>query len=392
MNNSKLNFIYGLCVLHFLHHMDNMVIMPLSVSLTKYFEISAEQYGDIVTFYMLGAFLSTIIGYKYLSNMNKKVIFLTSNLSMAVILLLCIISEDFYIFLFLRFSIGFCVGLSNILLFYFIGHSIPAVLREKAISLLNVGYGLAIILGIPFSVYFTFLFSWKLTFILLFLLTLLISFYLHSQGLVEKNNSEDTNKQCPVLKFKTSIVLSITFLTMIAQSLIVPYMMIYFKVNLKGDEIMVASSFFIGGLLMTIIANPTGQAIKKYGSVMTFHISSCLMLISIFFLSIVTHQKIMISYLLIVFFILTSSSQIIVLNVFIVANSQAKKSKEKFLSLISIIQYLSLTFSAWIATLVIKEVENGEIKNYNILCFISITTIIIAMILISRKQLWTKNP
>ena len=270
------NLILLLSAINFTHIMDFMVIMPLGPQLMELFNISAVQFGVLVSSYTAAGAISSLLVAFVLDRFDRRTMLMWGYGLFVISTLACALATSFEMLLLARISAGVFGGLLGVIVQTIIGDVVPFERRGAAMGKLMAAFSMATVAGVPTGLIAATYFGWHAPFWMLVIMGGFI--FAFAWVNVPSLNSHMTAEKSPVFATFARILSNplywlafcFTSMMMFTGFVVIPFITIYIQGNLQVAAEQVPWIYFIGGIA-TLISSPIiGKVADRIGKPRTY--------------------------------------------------------------------------------------------------------------------------
>jgi len=156
-----------LASIQFTSVLDFMIMMPLGPQLTQLFDISASQFGFLVSAYTFSAGLSGLLAATYIDRFGRKQMMLTLYPLFGVAALACSFAPTYAWLITARVASGFFGGVLMALSQTIVAEVIPFERRGRAMSVVMTSFSVATVAGVPLALFLVSHFNWHTPFLVI---------------------------------------------------------------------------------------------------------------------------------------------------------------------------------------------------------------------------------
>ncbi len=375
--------LFTLAAINFVNIMDFMIMMPLGPNLIKTFNITASDFGILVSSYSISAFISGIITTFIINKFERKDYLMRIFIGFLIGTFACGLAPTYQTLLIARFATGLFGGVLGAIILAIVSDAVPFERRGQAMGIIMAAFSLASVLGVPFGIFmathtkkYDYL-GWHAPF--LFLAVLGIPVYFLVRKFVPRQTvavqlaakQMDVGKNIEAIFTNKNNLLALLFgvVMMMGHFCIIPFLSPYMVSNVGMREEDLPLIYLVGGGV-TIFTSPLiGKLADKFGKLVMFIVLALLYIIPVFLITnLDPHPLPLVLTITGVFFIF--SGRFIPMQA-MVTGAVDPKIRASFMSFNSSIQQLANGVSAFLAGLVVTTV-NGKLVNYNLLGYFSV--------------------
>ncbi len=383
-----------LSAINFTHIMDFMVIMPLGPQLMALFDISAVQFGVLVSSYTAAAAVTSLVAALILDRFDRRTILLWGYVLFLVSTLACALAVSFEMLIIARISAGIFGGLLGVMVQTIIGDIIPFERRGAAMGKLMAAFSVATVAGVPLGLIAATHLGWHAPFWMIVIMGAIIIAYAWTK--VPSITAHMTTEKPPVFRTFARILsnplywlsFSFTAVMIFTSFVVIPFITIYIQGNLQVPLDQVPWIYFVGGIA-TLISSPIiGKIADRFGKPRTF---ITLAVLSIIPLMILTHLPSVPLWIVIItttlFFIVVSSRMIPAMA--IITQIPVKGERGAFMSLNNSVQSGAMAMGAVVGGWLASGSENTLVSfglNGWVAAVSSLASIGLLLLLVSKSK------
>jgi len=377
-----------LASLNFTHMLDSMIMVPLSNYLMPYFNISPRQFTFLVGAYSLSAFFSGLLLAFIVDRFDRKRVLVIVYIGFMLGTLACGFAPTYGSLMAGRVVAGFFGGIIGGQVFSIISDLFVYERRGMAVGAVMTAFAIAMIVGVPVSLYLTnlFHFNWHVPFLLvggvaLVLIPFIIKILppLNDHVCKRKENQSRFDALIKVFKNPTQgVALLFTFVMMIGHFLIIPFINPYMEFNKGYNKEQIPMIYAVGGVASFLAAIVLGKKSDNMGKFKIFTVSvilSSVMVIGITNLPILPFSVVLLFFAL--WFVFATGRA--VTSQAMVTNVVDKEQQGSFMVLNSSMQQAGTFFASLIAGFVVIESKGGKILRYEWLGYLSIVIFLVGI-------------
>ncbi|HQR41829.1 MAG TPA: MFS transporter [Gemmatales bacterium] len=279
MSSSQWFVLLLLAMVQFTNVLDFVIMMPLAPQFHDEWNLTAREFGFLVSAYAYAAALSGIISSWFIDKIDRKVALLGIYLVFAIANFLCAEAPSYGFMLGARAVAGLSGGILGGVVMAIVGDIVPFARRGMATGIIMSSFAVASIVGIPFGLVMAEQYSWRITFFGLAALSLILLAFAWWRLPAVRSHIVQKPRQAP---WKTTWdILSdpnhiraytlMAFLIM-TTFIIVPYMPSFFVANVGLRKEDIKWIYLCGGLGTLLTMTPIGRLADRYGKLRVFQV------------------------------------------------------------------------------------------------------------------------
>lgn len=369
---------------------DFLLMLPLGTELMRLYDIQPHEYSLLIFAFSLSGGLSSFSAAFYVDRYDRKSVLLWAFLFFAIGSILCSYALTYHWMLVARFFTGIFGGLLGGVSTAFISDMIPYERRGNAMGILNLGFGMASIVGIPFSIFICEHLDvfWPFRIVgILSLLTLIPAWlYLPKMRDHISNSSFSAEEVTSVLKDRNlQNALMFAFFLVLGHFMFISFINPYLVGNLGFKLEDTKWMYIVGGLSVTLTSPRIGKFIDTLGKLKSFQILIILSFIPILAISHMKESSIMMALLICAFMFIFNSGRMIAAMT-LITGAATEEQRGKFLVIRSALIELSEGLSALIGGMILTRDAAGHLGNYQYIGYLAVLLGIFCIYLAQRIE------
>lgn len=392
-SRSEKFLLFCLAAVQFTHIIDFMILMPLGPQLMRTFDLSAHQFGLLVSCYTFSAGAMGLLSALFLDKFDRKraLIFFYSGFAIGTVA--CGLSKDYHALLLARTLTGAFGGILSALTLSIVADAIGPDRRATATGILMTSFSVASIVGVPLSITVAQKWDWHAPFLALGGLSILVSalffFWIPAMNAHLQNRILGLHPMEPyfrVLKNKNQMTaLSFMFLLVLGQFTIIPFLSPTLVANAGLPESHLPLIYLVGGICSIVSGPLIGRLADRHGKKRTFFWGAGISLIPILILTNLGPTPIPVLLFVAAFFFVTMGGRMIPATALVTSTVQPQ-NRGSFMSLVSSTQQFSSAIASYIAGLIVIKSPEGLLLNYPFVGGIALISSVLAILLIRKIQ------
>lgn len=387
-----------LALLQFLVILDFMIIAPIGDLLMKTLSISTEQFGLVVSCYAFSAALSGITFAGFADKFDRKKLLMTFVGGFIVATFLCGLADSFVALLAARVLTGVFAGLCSSTLFAVVADIFAAQTRGRVMGMVQMGFGLSQVLGIPLGLYIATQYNWHSTFMLIVVLSVLLLLVIafvfqpiaeHLKHAVDKNAFLHLWHTLNNKQYQIGFIATM-FLT-IGGFMLMPFSSVFLVNNVHISNEQLPIIFLCTGvssLVMMPLIGKMSDTYDRFRIFMTASIAACCMTV------IYTHLTPIPFWVMAIFNMVFFAVIMSRMSPAMALNSMVAKPQDRgaYMSISSSLQQTAGGLSAVVAGWVVYQPSaSSPIQHYDILGYLAVGVFLLSVYLVRRVDLSLKR-
>ena len=427
-----------LAAVQFSHIIDFMIVMPLGKTIMQEFSISPGQFSWVVSAYAGAALTGNLISTAFIDRFDRRSALLVLFAGFTVGTLACAFAPNYPLLLLFRSLTGVFGGTLGALVLAIVGDVIPLERRASAMGWVMTAFSAASVIGVPSGIWIASRYGWHAPFLatagIAAVFWVLASQFVPSlrghmeEGRVTSFGGGDPNVS-PVQSFGekrtdgTAIAealeqsnlpprhdavgvqswrrktvepfvrifsdanqraaLLFTATLMLGHFTIIPFIAPYFQINLEFTDNQISLVYLIGGTLTVVLLPLFGKLADRFGRMLVFTLSSVFALGSIYAITNLETESLVIGLLASSSFFVVASGRNVPATTMITSVVRPE-NRGSFMSIRQSINEMALFLSTVVAGFIITEDAGGKLDGYHLLGYFTMFMSIVAVAAASR--------
>lgn len=388
-----------LIFLQFTVILDFMVLSPLGAILLQEFDITAAQFGILVSAYAWSAGISGLASAGFADKYDRKKLLLFFYTGFIVGTALCGIATDYTFLLVARIITGIFGGVIGSVTYAIVTDLFPIQVRGSVMGFLQMAFAGASILGLPVGLYLANLLGWHIPFLLIagmcVFVLLLISIFMKPVNAHLANNT----LQHPAEHLARTIsnpsyakAFATTLLLATGGFMLMPFGSVFAVRNNGISMSDLPQLYFITGICSMVAAPLIGMLSDVVGKYIVFCICSVVLIAStVIYCNLgITPLALVTVFSALMF---TSYAGRMVSSSALITAVPEARDRGAFMSINSAVNMISGAIASLIAGAIVFQSADGRIRNYDILGYVvaGATVITIVMLYLIDKMVKQKQ-
>jgi predicted MFS family arabinose efflux permease len=380
--------------IQFSHILDVMIMMPLAPMLMRTFDLSAVQFGVLVSAYTFMGAISSIIAAMVIDRFDRRRVVLVFFAAFILATALCGAATSYHQLLLARGLSGVFGGVLGSMVHVYIADCFAYEHRGRATGKVTAAFSVATVLGVPVSlllVNHTDL-GWRAPFIVVATLAAVFLWMAYKAIPSIPTRITDTRLSQTLVPMKQVLshpnhwrAYAYMFLMMIGGFTVIPYITLYSTLNLHFPETLLPLLYLAGGAFTFFTSQWIGRLADKHGKARVFRIIAILAMLPILAMTHVTEIPWWgVICITTPFFIFVSGR--FVPGMAIITSASVPNLRGTFMGLNSAVQSIGTSVATLVAGFIITINAEGMLEHYNMVGYIACVAIIATLWLVGKIQ------
>lgn len=383
--------------IQFSHILDVMIIMPLAPMLMRTFDLTAVQFGLLISSYTFMGAISSIIAAMVIDRFDRRRVVLVFFASFIIATSLCAVAPTYHLLLLARGLSGVFGGVLGSLVHVYIADCFAYEHRGKATGKITAAFSVATVLGVPFSlllVNHTAL-GWRAPFIVVALFAS-VSWWVAYKAIPSIPTQITDHRWSRTLVPMKQVLshanhwraFAFMFLLMMGGFTVIPYITLYSTLNLHFSENLLPVLYLSGGAFTFFTSQWIGRLADRHGKARVFRIVAVLAMLPILAMTNVTNVPWWgVLCITTPFFIFVSGR--FVPGMAIITSASVPNLRGTFMGLNSAVQSIGTSVATLVAGFIITINPQGLLEHYNIVGYIACAAILSTLWLVGYIKVAT---
>ncbi|OAV43329.1 MFS transporter [Lewinella sp. 4G2] len=423
--NAEKKLLFVLAAVQFSHIIDFMIIMPLGKTIMEEFAISPGQFAWVVSAYAGAALTGNLISTAFIDRFDRRTALLFLFAGFTVGTLGCAFAPTYAWLLVLRSCTGIFGGTLGALVLAIVGDVIPLERRASAMGWVMTAFSAASVVGVPSGIWIASRYGWHAPFVATAIIAavfwLLASRFVPSlRGHLAEADlalprvpGKDRNVPASILvdeavqpiqevlapmtglrkvvdpfvkifsNANQRAALLFTMSLMLGHFTVIPFIAPYMQINIGFEDDQISLVYLIGGILTVVLLPLFGKLADRYGRMLIFTVASFFALASIYLLTNLDTDSMVIGLLVTSSFFVVASGRNVPATTMITSVVKPE-NRGSFMSIRQSVNEAALFGSTIVAGFIITEGENGLLVGYEKLGYFTMVMSVLAVFAASR--------
>ncbi len=377
-NHQEKIILYLLAAINFTHIIDFMIMMPLGPQLMRYFQISPQQFGYLVSSYTISAGISGFFMAFFVDRFNRKSVLLSGYLGFVIGTIACGVAPTFELLMTARIVAGLFGGLIGAQVLSIVGDIIPFERRGQAMGVVMSAFSLASIVGVPFGLYVATAVSWHAPFIFVGMMGVVVlpMVYRYLPDMKSHIQSQKGFHPMrvirPILESKVQQLGILLMIVLIfGQFVVIPYLSPYMVANVGFTEAQLPLIYLFGGGLTLFTSPRVGKLADRYGKQNVLFFGIVLTAMTVIAITNLPAVPLYVALVISTLFFIFMGARIIPAQA-ITTSLVSPQQRGSYMAILSSLQQLAMGGAALLAGLIISKDSAGHLLNFNYIGYISV--------------------
>ncbi|HUX91203.1 MAG TPA: MFS transporter [Gallionellaceae bacterium] len=383
--------------IQFSHILDVMIIMPLAPMLMRTFDLTAVQFGLLVSAYTFMGAISSIAAAMVIDRFDRRRVMLVFFAAFIIATALCAVAPSYHLLLFARGLSGVFGGVLGSLVHVYIADCFPYEHRGRATGKITAAFSVATVLGVPVSLLLVnhTVLGWRAPFIVVALFAAV--FWWLAYKAIPSIPTRITDQRWSRTLVPMKQVLSYAnhwrayaymFLMMMGGFTVIPYITLYSTLNLNFPETLLPLLYLSGGAFTFFTSQWIGRLADRHGKARVFRITAVLAMLPILAMTHVTSIPWWgVLCITTPFFIFVSGR--FVPGMAIITSAGVPHLRGTFMGITSAVQSIGSSVATLVAGFIITINADGLLEHYNIVGYIACGAILATLWLVGHIKVAT---
>ena len=370
--------------IQFSHILDVMIIMPLAPMLMRTFDLTAVQFGLLVSAYTFMGAISSLIAAMVIDRFDRRRVVLVFFASFIFATALCAIAPTYHLLLLARGLSGIFGGVLGSLVHVYIADCFAYEHRGRATGKITAAFSVATVLGVPFSLLLVnhTAIGWRAPFIVVALVAAVFWWiaYKSIPSIPTQNTDQRWSRTLVPMKQVLSQAnhwraFAFMFLLMMGGFTVIPYITLYSTLNLHFAETLLPVLYLSGGAFTFFTSQWIGHLADRHGKARVFRVVAMLAMLPILAMTHVTNVPWWgVLCITTPFFVFVSGR--FVPGMAIITSASVPHLRGTFMGINSAVQSIGTSVATLVAGFIITINPQGWLEHYNIVGYIACTAIL----------------
>lgn len=377
--------------IQFSNILDVMIIMPLAPMLMRTFNLTAVQFGLLVSAYTFMAAVTSLLAAMVIDRFDRRRVMLGVFAAFIIATALCAAAPSYNLLLLARGLAGMFGGVLGSLVHVYIADCIPYERRGQATGKVTAAFSVAVVLGVPISLLLVNHLpgiGWRAPFILVALVGLVIWWMAHKAIPSIPTRITDQRWSQTLVPMKQVLAhhnhwraFAFMLLLIMGGFTVIPYIVLYSTLNLNFPETLLPLLYLVGGLFTFFSSQWFGRLSDKHGKARMFRVIAVLAMLPILAITHVTNIPWWgVLCITTPFFIFVSGR--FVPGMAIITSAGVPHLRGTFMSVNSAVQSAGSSIATLVAGFIITINPQGLIEHYNVVGYVACSAILATLWLV----------
>ena len=386
-----------LASIQFTSVLDFMIMMPLGPQLTQLFDISAGQFGFLVSAYTFAAGLSGLLAATYIDRFGRKRMMLTLYPLFGIAALACSLAPTYGWLITARVASGFFGGVLMALSQTIVAEVIPFERRGRAMGVVMTSFSVATVAGVPLALFLASSFNWHAPFLAI---ALMVSVFV--LGALKTLPSLKGHVQAPSDDGSAPSIFSNLRLVLVdpnhlrayamsssmvfAGFAVIPYITLYLQANAGFVAEQIPYVYLCGGVCTLISARFIGHWSDRAGKAYAFRRLAILMPLPLLAMTLSADLP-MAGVLVVSSILFVVMSGRMIPGMALIGASADPRRRGSFMTLNSAVQSLAMGLAALVGGQILGRDGNGHLTHYWMAALLGGGASLLSFVLASKLRL-----
>jgi len=385
-----------LASIQFTSVLDFMIMMPLGPQLTQLFDISASQFGFLVSAYTFSAGLSGLLAATYIDRFGRKQMMLILYPLFGVAALACSFAPTYAWLITARVASGFFGGVLMALSQTIVAEVIPFERRGRAMSVVMTSFSVATVAGVPLALFLVSHFNWHTPFLVIAMMVG-VCVAVASQTLPSLKGHVEAAAGSPgagLLSNLRGVLIDPNHLKAYAMSVsmvftgfvVVPYITLYLQNNARFTAHEIPYVYLCGGVATLISARFIGHWSDRAGKAHAFRLLALVMPLPLIAITL-SEVLPMPGILAVAAMLFVVMSGRMIPGMALIGASADPRRRGSFMTLNSAVQSLGMGLAALVGGLILGREADGQLTHYWVAALVGSAASLLSYVLAAKLKL-----
>ncbi len=373
--------------------LDFMIVMPLGPALQPAFNITASQFGWIVSSYTFSACVAGLLAALFIDRFDRKTALLVLLAGFTVGTLSCGLAGSYVTLLLARIVTGAFGGVLGALTYAIVGDVFPDSRRGRATGALMSAFGLASVAGVPFGLVLANLFGWQAPFLFLAGLGALVGLASLIVLPSLKGHFGKVSDRHPAAELWAIIVepnhlraFALMVSLMFGSFLVIPFLAIAMEFNAGIARTQIPWLYVLGGACALVSSPLIGRWADARGKLPVYWIMAVLSLIPVFAITNMPHIPLAVAMMITASLMVFNSGRTVPMMAMVTASVEPER-RGGFLSVNAAVQHGAVAVASVIAGQMISQDGPGQpLRGFPLVGWFAAAAILISLPLAGRLR------
>ena len=386
-----------LASIQFTSVLDFMIMMPLGPQLTELFDISAGEFGFLVSAYTFSAGLSGLLAATYVDRFGRKRMLLTLYPLFGAAALACSIAPTFAWLMVARVASGFFGGVLMALSQTIVAEVIPFERRGRAMGVVMTSFSVATVAGVPLALFLSSHFNWHAPFLAIALMVSVCALGAAKTLPSLKGHlaAHPVGDSAPNMLANLRLVLvdpnhlrayAMSASMVFAGFAVIPYIALYLQGNAGFKPEQIPYVYLTGGICTLISARLIGHWSDRAGKAYAFRRLALLMPLPLLAMTLSADLP-MVGVLLVSSVLFVVMSGRMIPGMALIGAAADPRRRGSFMTLNSAVQSLAMGLAALVGGQILGRDGDGHLTHYWIAALLGGGASLLSFVLASKLRL-----
>ena len=386
-----------LASIQFTSVLDFMIMMPLGPQLTELFDMSAGEFGFLVSAYTFSAGLSGLLAATYVDRFVRKRMLLTLYPLFGAAALACSIAPTFAWLMVARVASGFFGGVLMALSQTIVAEVIPFERRGRAMGVVMTSFSVATVAGVPLALFLSSHFNWHAPFLAIALMVSVCALgaaktlpslkgHLAAHPIGDSAPSLLSNLRLVLVDPNHLRAYAMSSCMVFAGFAVIPYITIYLQGNAGFKAEQIPYVYLCGGICTLISARFIGHWSDRAGKAYAFRRLALLMPLPLLAMTLSAGLP-MAGVLLVSSVLFVVMSGRMIPGMALIGASADPRRRGSFMTLNSAVQSMAMGLAALVGGQILGSDSNGHLTHYWMAALLGGCASLMSFVLASKLRL-----
>ncbi len=379
-----------LAFLQFTIILDFMIVSPLGPMMMPALNMTAAQFGIVVSAYAFSAGIAGILAAGFADRYDRKKLLMFFYIGFVLGTLFCGLANTYEMLVAARIVTGLFGGVIGAIVFAIVTDLFPLEQRGRVMGFMQTAFAASQILGLPAGLFITNLMGWHAPFIMIVIVSVIVGVVIFTRLRPVDEHLKIKAEKSPFRHLLATVSIprhvlafSATALLSIGGFMLMPFGNVFTVHNLGINVDKLPLIYLITGLASIAIGPLVGRACDKFGSFRTFTVGTLVSIVTVFTY---THMGVtpLLGVILINVVMFVGVFSRMIPSQTLMSAIPTPANRGAFMSVSSSLQQIAGGFASVLAGLIVIVGPGGELHRFEIVGYVVLGTAFVTLFMMWR--------